>query len=148
MTQLVRDLAESVGLLDRVKATSSTLASTLWLDGDEKQGNDTSRPARCLLLSDWPGGNVVGFAVYYYTYSTWLAKPGVFLEDLFVRPHERGKGYGKKLLAEVAKRVEDIGGGRLHWYVRIQAIRGSFRRYLHIPAGIVLLGLALSNRKV
>lgn len=119
MTQLVRDLADSVGFLDQVQATPETLASTLCLEGedDASPGTSAPRPARCLLLSDRPGGTVVGFAVYYYTYSTWLARPGVFLEDLFVRPHERGKGYGTRLLVEVARTVWEIQGGRLDWYV-------------------------------
>ncbi|KAK1830174.1 acetyltransferase [Podospora conica] len=130
VTQLVRDLADSVGLLDQVQATTETLASTLCLEGEDDESPGTSapspgavkaahtvRPARCLLLTDRPGGTVVGFAVYFYTYSTWLARPGVFLEDLFVRPHERGKGYGTRLLAEVAKAVEEVQGGRLDWDV-------------------------------
>lgn len=119
VTQLVRDLADSVGFLDQVQATPETLASTLCLEGedDASPGTSAPRPARCLLLSDRPGGTVVGFAVYYYTYSTWLTRPGVFLEDLFVRPHERGKGYGTRLLVEVARTVWEIQGGRLDWYV-------------------------------
>jgi GNAT superfamily N-acetyltransferase len=60
---------------------------------------------------------VVGFAVYYYTYSTWQAKPGIFLEDLYVQEHERHKGYGTMLLTEVASRVAAINGGRLEWDV-------------------------------
>lgn len=46
-----------------------------------------------------------------------VGAPGVFLEDLFVRPHERGKGYGTRLLVEVARTVWEIQGGRLDWYV-------------------------------
>lgn len=83
----------------------------------------------------------MGFAVYYHTYSTWLAKPGIFLEDLFVHPDQRGKGYGKRLLAEVAKRVEEMGGGRLDWYVRLETV--------FAPTETVLLGvLVLSNPRV
>lgn len=70
---MVRDLADSVGFLDQVQATPETLASTLCLEGedDASPGTSAPRPARCLLLSDRPGGTVVEFAVYYYTYSTW-----------------------------------------------------------------------------
>ncbi|GAW23454.1 hypothetical protein ANO14919_130130 [Xylariales sp. No.14919] len=75
-----------------------------------------TRPARCLVLfneRDEPSG----IAVYFYNYSTWRAKAGIYLEDLFVRPSERKKGYGKKLLSELAKEVIAIDGGRLDWSV-------------------------------
>lgn len=56
-------------------------------------------------------------ALYFYNYSTWRAKPGIYLEDLFVQPSERGKGYGKRLLVELAKEVVAMDGGRLEWSV-------------------------------
>lgn len=56
-------------------------------------------------------------ALYFYNYSTWRSKPGIYLEDLFVQPSERGKGYGKRLLVELAKQVVAMGGGRLDWVV-------------------------------
>lgn len=56
-------------------------------------------------------------ALYFYNYSTWRAKPGIYLEDLFVQPSERGKGYGKRLLVELAKEVVAMDGGRLEWAV-------------------------------
>jgi len=56
-------------------------------------------------------------ALYFYNYSTWRAKPGIYLEDLFVREKERGKGYGWRLLGELAKEVVAMDGGRLEWSV-------------------------------
>ena len=56
-------------------------------------------------------------ALYFYNYSTWRAKPGIYLEDLYVRAGERGKGYGGRLLSELAKEVVQMGGGRLEWSV-------------------------------
>lgn len=56
-------------------------------------------------------------ALYFYNYSTWRARHGIYLEDLFVRPSERKKGYGKRLLVELAREVEATGGGRLEWSV-------------------------------
>jgi GNAT superfamily N-acetyltransferase len=56
-------------------------------------------------------------ALYFYNYSTWRAKPGIYLEDLFVRPEHRKKGYGKRLLVELAKEVVAMDGGRLEWSV-------------------------------
>jgi len=56
-------------------------------------------------------------ALYFYNYSTWRARPGIYLEDLFVRPSQRKKGYGKMLLVELAKEVAALKGGRLEWAV-------------------------------
>lgn len=74
------------------------------------------KPSRCLLAFD-SDGKAVGMALYFYNYSTWRAKPGIYLEDLFVQPSERGKGLGKMLLVALAKQVVAMGGGRLDWAV-------------------------------
>lgn len=58
---------------------------------------------------------IAGMALYYHTYSTWLAQPGIYLEDLFIRPPFRRRGYATLLLRELAKEVQRIGGGRLEW---------------------------------
>ncbi|WP_447950737.1 N-acetyltransferase family protein [Chryseobacterium koreense] len=62
-------------------------------------------------------GNPVGFALYFYHFSTFVGKPGIYLEDLFVEPDYRGKGYGKKLLIELAKIAENEKCGRFEWSV-------------------------------
>jgi GNAT superfamily N-acetyltransferase len=62
-------------------------------------------------------GRKVGFALFFHNYSTFLGKPGIYLEDLFVLPDERGKGYGKKLLTHLARMALDRGCGRLEWSV-------------------------------
>lgn len=62
-------------------------------------------------------GKPVGFALFFHNYSTFLAKPGIYLEDLFVEVEHRGKGYGKKLLAELAKIAKERNCGRLEWSV-------------------------------
>lgn len=56
-------------------------------------------------------------ALYFYNYSTWKARPGIWLEDLFVREKYRGKGYGQRLIQELAKEVVEMKGGRLEWCV-------------------------------
>ena len=56
-------------------------------------------------------------ALYFNNYSTWRGGPGIYLEDLFIRPEFRGKGYGKRLLGELALEVKRIGGHRLEWSV-------------------------------
>ncbi|MEA5523363.1 GNAT family N-acetyltransferase [Limnoraphis robusta] len=69
---------------------------------------------------------VVGYALFFYNYSTFLTKPGIYLEDLYVLPHHRKKGIGKSLLSAVAQRGKEIGAGRFEWSVldwNEQAIR-------------------------
>lgn len=75
-----------------------------------------TRPARALLLFT-PSGEAAGLALYFYNYSTWRAKAGIYLEDLYVRESERGHGYGQRLLGELAREVVGMGGGRLEWSV-------------------------------
>ena len=63
------------------------------------------------------GGRCVGFALYFFTFSTFLCKPGLYLEDLFVEPAHRGNGYGKALLKHLAQICVDRGYGRFEWRV-------------------------------
>jgi GNAT superfamily N-acetyltransferase len=62
-------------------------------------------------------GSVIGFAVYFLNYSTWLGKNGLYLEDLYITPAERGKGAGKILLKHLAKLAVNMGCGRFEWNV-------------------------------
>jgi GNAT superfamily N-acetyltransferase len=62
-------------------------------------------------------GRVAGFAVWFLNFSTWLGRPGIYLEDLYVRPEHRGRGYGRALLAELARLCVERGYGRLEWWV-------------------------------
>lgn len=71
--------------------------------------------ARVLLAEE--GGRVVGFALFFRTFSTWLGKPGLFLEDLFVRPEFRGRGHGRALLTALARLALLEGCARLEWRV-------------------------------
>lgn len=111
------------------KATIETLTNTIAFarSGTPSDPNATAsipdteptsstRPARCLLL-DNEKGETVGMSLYFYNYSTWRACAGIYLEDLFVQPSERGKGYGKALLVQLAKEVVAMGGSRLEWSV-------------------------------
>jgi len=80
------------------------------------EATSPSKPARCLVLVT-PEGTIAGIALYFYNYSTWRARAGIYLEDLYVKQTERKKGYGKLLLAELAKEVVAMEGGRLEWSV-------------------------------
>ncbi|KAK1998783.1 acetyltransferase [Colletotrichum falcatum] len=123
---LIRELADYQNALDDIQATEESLANTIAFAPSDQtaytsghpQTEPTApgRPARCLLLFN-DAGEAVGMALYFYNYSTWRAKPGICLEDLYVRPSERNKGYGKRLLVELAKEVVAMGGGRLEWVV-------------------------------
>ena len=74
------------------------------------------RPYAEVLLAEDPG-QVVGFALFFHNYSTFLAKPGLYLEDLFVVPEQRGRGHGKALLTALARLAVERGCGRLEWAV-------------------------------
>ena len=104
--QLIRDLATYERAPHEVTATEEQLVDVLFGE----------RPAAEVLLA-FEGKTPVGFAVYFYNFSTWLGRPGLYLEDLFVKPEKRGKGYGRALLVELAKIARDRGCGRMEWAV-------------------------------
>lgn len=62
-------------------------------------------------------GQAIGFAVYFYSYSTWLGRNGIYLEDLYVTPQQRGDGAGRKLLRHIAREAVENGCGRMEWSV-------------------------------
>jgi GNAT superfamily N-acetyltransferase len=68
------------------------------------------------VVADWDGA-AAGFALYFFNYSTFLCRPGLYLEDLFVRPAHRGRGIGLALLAALEQRARALGCGRLEWSV-------------------------------
>ena len=70
-----------------------------------------------LMAEDDESGAVVGFALWFRNFSTWLGRHGVYLEDLYVRPSHRGHGYGKALLQELARIAVERGYGRFEWWV-------------------------------
>src|SRR5216683_4601972 len=74
------------------------------------------KPAAEVLLA-FENQVAIGFAVFFHNFSTWLGRPGLYLEDLFVRPEHRGKGYGRALLVCLAGIARDRGCGRMEWAV-------------------------------
>jgi GNAT superfamily N-acetyltransferase len=103
---LIRELAEYERLSGEVTATEQKLRDTLF----------GAQPAAEVLLAT-VDGETVGFAVFFTNYSTFLAKPGIYLEDLFVKPHARGKGIGKALLVRLAQLAVERDCGRINWSV-------------------------------
>jgi GNAT superfamily N-acetyltransferase len=117
--EFIRELAVYEKLLDEVQATEARLAATLF--------PATDRPAaECVLafVPDEPSPSVpdaalrpAGFALFFPNYSTFLARPGLYLEDLFVKPEYRGRGIGRALLVHLAKIAGERGCGRMEWAV-------------------------------
>ena len=103
---LIKGLAEYERLSDAVVGTEDLLREHLFGE----------RPYAEVILAE-AGGRAVGFALYFYNYSTFLTQPGIYLEDLFVLEDERGRGYGKALLAALGRLALERDCGRLEWSV-------------------------------
>lgn len=103
---LIRELAEFERLAHEVVATEESLLASLFGE----------RPSAEVLVGR-VGSDVVGFALFFQNYSTFLGKPGLYLEDLFVRPRFRGQGYGEQLLRYLARLCLERNYGRFEWSV-------------------------------
>lgn len=106
LLELINQLAEYERMADEVVATEARLRETLF-------GERPAAEAAIASLDDRP----VGFALWFYNYSTFLGRPGLYLEDLFVKPEHRGRGVGKALLAHLARVAVAKGCGRMEWSV-------------------------------
>ena len=104
--ELIRDLATYERAPNEVVATEEQLVDFLF----------GPRPAAEVLLA-FEGESPIGFALFFHNFSTWLGRPGLYLEDLFVKPEKRGKGHGRALLVELAKIARNRGCGRMEWAV-------------------------------
>ena len=104
--ELIRELATYERAPNEVTATEEQLVDVLF----------GKRPAAEVLLA-FEGKAPVGFAVFFHNFSTWLGRPGLYLEDLFIKPEKRGKGYGRALLVDLAKIALERGCGRMEWAV-------------------------------
>lgn len=108
---LIRSLAAYERLAADCIATEAALASSLFPDDAAAAG-----PAAYCVLAE-ADGVPAGFALYFFNYSTFLARPGLYLEDLFVKPEFRGRGLGKALLLHLAQLANTRGCGRMEWTV-------------------------------
>lgn len=106
IARLIRALAEYERLADKV----------VFDEGQLRQHLFGPRPYAEVLLAE-DGGAVVGFALFFHNFSTFLGQPGIYLEDLFVEPEHRGRGHGKGLLAALAQLAVERGCGRVEWAV-------------------------------
>ncbi len=107
--EMVRELAEYEQAADQLIATAQLYQRIFF----------GANPAVFALVIEHPGPGhqLAGFAIYFRNFSTWLGKYGIYLEDLYVRPQYRGHGYGKLLLAHLAKECLENDYGRLEWWV-------------------------------
>jgi GNAT superfamily N-acetyltransferase len=104
--ELIRELADYEKLSDQVVATEAGVAETLF----------GPRPAAEALIAELDGAPA-GFAIFFSNYSTFLARPGIYLEDLFVKPHLRRRGVGRALFTHVARLAVERRCGRFEWSV-------------------------------
>ena len=104
--ELIRALATFERAPNAVTATEATLTEVLFGE----------KPAAEVLLL-FENRTAVGFAVFFHNFSTWLGRHGLYLQDLFVKPEYRGRGYGRALLVQLAKIALDRGCGRMEWAV-------------------------------
>ena len=102
--RFIRDLADYEGMLDQVVADEATLEEWIF---DRKKAE---------VLFALAEGKEVGFALFFHNFSTFLGRAGLYLEDLFVLPAYRGKGYGKALLKRLAAIAVERGCGRMEWW--------------------------------
>ena len=104
--QLIRDLAAYERAPGDVTATEEQLRKVLF----------GARPAAEVVIG-FEKETPVGFAVFFHNFSTWLGRPGLYLEDLFVKPEKRGRGYGRALLVHLARIARERDCGRMEWAV-------------------------------
>ena len=104
--EFIHSLAEYERLSHEVGATAERLEATLFAEPPA---------AHCVLA--FAGAEPAGFAIFFFNYSTFLAKPGLYLEDLFVKPEHRGRGIGRALLLHLACIARERGCGRMEWAV-------------------------------
>lgn len=102
--QFIKELAEYEGMLDEVVADTDTLET--WIFDRQK--------AEVIFALE--NGKEIGFALFFHNFSTFLGKAGIYLEDLYVKPEYRKKGYGKAILCELARIAVERGCGRLEWW--------------------------------
>ena len=102
----IRELAEYERLSDEVVATEQALREHLFGE----------RPVAEVVIGE-EGGTPAGFALFFHSFSTFLGRPGIYLEDLYVRPESRGRGVGRALLVHLARLAKERGCGRLEWSV-------------------------------
>lgn len=104
--ELIRELADYQGYPDAVQVTADQL---------EQQLSSARPPFECLVAER--GDQLVGMAIFYQNYSTWTGRAGLYLEDLYVRPDERGLNVGKSIMERLVQLANERGCPRIDWHV-------------------------------
>lgn len=107
IARLIRELAEYERLVHEVVMTEEVLAANLF--GEHRYAE--------VLIAEDDAGEALGFALFFHSFSTFLGRPGIYLEDLYVRPEQRGAGVGRALMRHLARLAERRGCRRLEWSV-------------------------------
>jgi len=106
IAELVRELAEYEKLRHEARATGADFLREI----------EAANPVIHVLIAEWDG-KPAGFALYFFNFSTFVGRPGLYLEDLFVRPAQRAHGIGRALLRALARVAQERGCGRMEWAV-------------------------------
>ena len=131
---MIRELADFERSIDKVKATEDSIRSTMTFEPSPSNPHPKPGFAKCFLLVAPPNStaaleaspksssvipdDVAAMALYTFNYSTWVSQPGVYLEDLYVRPQYRRRGYAKALFGALARVADEVSGGnetRMKW---------------------------------
>ena len=120
--QFIKELADNEKMLNEVVADETTLETWIF---------DKQKAEVIFALED---GKEVGFALFFHNFSTFLGRAGIYLEDLYVKPECRGKGYGKAILKKLASIAVERGCGRLEWWC-LDWNKPSIDFYLSLGAG-------------
>jgi GNAT superfamily N-acetyltransferase len=126
LLEMIRELAEFEQLAQELEVTEDSLHGALF----------GKNPVAQALLARTQAGDAVGYAVFYRTFSTFVGRPGIFLDDLYVRPAFRRHGIGRELLTHVARLGAEMGKGRLEW-ITLRWNENAFRFYRGIGASIM-----------
>lgn len=125
LLELIRELADFEQLAHALEVTAASLPEALF-------GKDAVARA---LIARWKA-EPAGYAVFYRTFSTFVGRPGIFLDDLYVRPAFRKQGIGRALLTRVAQIGAELGGGRFEW-ITLRWNENAFRFYRSIGASVM-----------
>lgn len=102
--QFIKDLAEYEGMIDQVEATEEILIETIF----------NNKKAEVLICEN--NAEPIGFVLFYHNFSTFLGRPGVYIEDLYIKPENRNKGLGTKIISVLGKIALERNCGRLEWW--------------------------------
>ena len=125
LLDMIRELAEFEQLAHELQVTADSLHDALF-------GKDAC--ARALVAR--MNGEAAGYAIFYRTFSSFVGRPGIFLDDLYVRPAFRKLGIGRALLTRVAQTGAELGGGRFEW-ITLRWNENAFRFYRSIGASVM-----------